>query len=75
VFFKGFQLPKVRKKRICQIPIFGFQCVTKYIKGWVKIYTSYLAYSQIWLNLPINDHQFFYIFPGTVAIVTPKEKP
>jgi len=39
-----------------QIPIFGFQCVAKYIEGRFKIYTSYLIYSHISLNLPLKDH-------------------
>ncbi len=43
-------------------PTFGFQWVAKYIEGWLKAYTSYLVYSQIWLNLPKKDCQFFHIF-------------
>ncbi len=27
-------------------------------KNKLKIYTSYLVYSQIWLNLPLVDHDF-----------------
>jgi hypothetical protein len=41
--------------------IFGFLvCSLKYWR--LKICTSYLVYSQIWLNLFMDDHHFFYIF-------------
>jgi hypothetical protein len=53
-------LPEVRKGK--KNPTFGFHWVAKYIEGWLKAYTSYLVYSQIWLNLPKKDCQFFHIF-------------
>jgi hypothetical protein len=28
----------------------------------LKIFTSHVVYSRIWLNLPMYDHPFFYIF-------------
>jgi hypothetical protein len=28
----------------------------------LKIFTSYVVYSRIWLNLPMYDRRFFYIF-------------
>jgi hypothetical protein len=61
--FGGFQSPKVRKFRKkernnCQIHIlFSFHCVAK---GWFKICTLFLVYSQIWINLPRDDHHFGY---------------
>ncbi len=49
--------PELRKTLIknLQIPISGFQCVAKNIKGWLKFYISYLVYSQVWLILPRDD--------------------
>jgi hypothetical protein len=38
--------------------MFGFQCVVKNKKGWLKFCISYVAYSQIWLNIPMNDRHF-----------------
>jgi hypothetical protein len=61
--FGGFQSPEVRKFRNkkgnnFQIHIlFSFHCVAK---GWFKICTSFLVYSQIWINLPRDDHHFGY---------------
>jgi len=34
---------------------------------WLEIYISYLAYSQIWRNLPMDDSHFFYIFQWMIA--------
>ncbi len=64
VNLKVFQSAKVREKisKNHQIFIFGFQCVTKNIEGWLKFHTSNTVYSQIWLNIPRDDRQFFYIF-------------
>ncbi len=36
------------------------------------IYTSYLVYSQIWLNLTTDDHHFFYKFLWMIAILAKK---
>ncbi len=36
-------------------------CSQIYQEGWLKIYTSYLVYSQIWLNLPLNHLSVFLI--------------
>ncbi len=35
----------------------------QYIKGWLKMCTTYLAYSQIWLNLPRHDPRVFLHLP------------
>jgi flagellar biosynthesis protein FliR len=51
----------------CKLPVFGFQSVAKYIKVSLKIYTSSLVYSQIWLNLSTDHRQFFYIFIWMIA--------
>jgi hypothetical protein len=45
-----------------KIPINGFQCVVRNIFKWLKIYISYLVYSQIFLNLLKDDSHFFSIF-------------
>jgi hypothetical protein len=45
----------VNKTYIC---IFDFQCVAINIKVSLKICTSYLVYSQFWLNLHRDDHNF-----------------
>jgi hypothetical protein len=36
----------------CRIPYLIFSGVIKNIKSWLNICTSYLVYSQIWLNFP-----------------------
>ncbi len=67
--FGGFQLPEVREKRVknCQICIFSFHHVAKHIEGWLKNFTLFLFYSQIWLNLPRDDCQSFYSFQWMIA--------
>jgi hypothetical protein len=52
--FECFQLPKVRKINH-QISIFGFHCVTKNMKGWLRICISYFVYNKI---IPKDDHHF-----------------
>ncbi len=51
-------------KKNSQIRIFGFHYVAKQIKKWLKkdLDFLFLVYSQIWLNLPRNDCNFFNIF-------------
>jgi hypothetical protein len=49
------------EKENSQISLFGFQLVAVNIECRLKIYTSYLVYSQVWLNLPMNDHHFLNI--------------
>jgi hypothetical protein len=51
---------EVRKKGSInpQISILGFQCVAKNIERSLKICTSYLVYSQIWLNFPLDASHF-----------------
>jgi hypothetical protein len=44
-----------------QISLFGFQFVAVNIDCQLKIYTSYLVYSQVWLNLPMDGHHFLNI--------------
>jgi hypothetical protein len=58
--FRGFQFPKVRKiNKTHQISIYWFsKCNKKNIKGWLKFCNSQMVYSQIWLNLPEDDHYF-----------------
>jgi hypothetical protein len=48
--------------KIFQIFIYGFQCVAKNIEGWLNISTSYMANSEIWLNL-LTDPPFLQL-PG-----------
>jgi hypothetical protein len=60
--------PKKKKKsKNRQIHICGFHCAAKHIEGWLKICTLFQVCSQIWLNLPKDDHQFFYIFQWVAA--------
>jgi hypothetical protein len=48
--------------------IFSFHCVAKHIEGRFNIFTLFLIYSQIWLNLPKDDRDFFfYIFLWMIA--------
>jgi hypothetical protein len=44
-----------------QISLFGFQLGAVNIECRLKIYTSYLVYSQVWLNLPMDDHHLLNI--------------
>jgi hypothetical protein len=46
-----------------QIFGYGFQSVAIniQIKGWLKICSSYVVYSQIWLNLPKDHHSFLHL--------------
>ncbi len=39
----------------------------KYKNLGLKISTSYVVYSQIWLNLPSDHHRFFYNFLCMIA--------
>jgi hypothetical protein len=65
-FFGGFQWPEMRGKN-CKnyhISIFGLVCVRIFfIKKRIKICTSYLVYSHIWLYLPKENHHFFKHLP------------
>jgi hypothetical protein len=42
----------------------------KYRKIYFKIILSYLSCSQVWLNLPVEDHRHF----GYNTKLTPKNK-
>jgi hypothetical protein len=66
----GFQSPEVTPKRkkgkkikfIRSVPL-GFSIYSQNIQKRLNfLVTSYLVYSQIWLNLCRDNHQFFYIF-------------
>ncbi len=50
-----------------QISILGFLVSSQNIEIWLKICTSHLVDSQIWLNLPRHDRHFFYIFVWIIA--------
>jgi hypothetical protein len=39
-----------------------FNVWQKYIKIWLKLFISCVAYNQIWLDLPKDDHHFFALF-------------
>jgi hypothetical protein len=41
------------------------------IKGCLIFEVSYFACSQIWLNLPMDDHHFGYITKLTKIIIEP----
>jgi hypothetical protein len=60
-----FEFLGVKPLRKCshRIRLCGIHCVAKYIEVWLKIFTWFLAYCQIWLNLHrMDDCHFFYIF-------------
>jgi hypothetical protein len=46
--------------KIVRIHIVGVTCVAINIEGWLKICTSDLVYSQIWLHLPREDCHLGY---------------
>jgi hypothetical protein len=50
---------KRKKGKNCQISIFGFQCIAMSL---IKNFVLHMCelYSQIWLNLPKDDRQFFF---------------
>jgi hypothetical protein len=69
VILKGFNCQKLgggKKKRDNnnhQISIFGFKCIAIInIEDLLMICTQYLVYSQIRLNLPMDDCHFLYFF-------------
>ncbi len=61
------------KKKKCQIPILGFQCVAKIYKDYWIICTSCLVYSrhQVWLDL---CHHFSHIFVWIIASLATNKK-
>jgi hypothetical protein len=58
-WFFRVSIARSEGKKILQIFKFGFPYVG--IEGWFKIFIWYLVYSQIWINLPRDDHHFGYI--------------
>ncbi len=48
------------KRENSQIHIFGFHFVAKHIEGWLNMCTLFLAYNQVWLNLPTHNRHFGY---------------
>jgi hypothetical protein len=61
--FLGFQLPFFFSEKKLKPPVFNvqFQYLAKSIEGYIFKKLSYLAYSQIWLNLLMDDYHFGYI--------------
>jgi hypothetical protein len=60
---------KKNKSKNCQISIFGFQWLAKSTQGWLKISTSCLVSSQIWVNhLPSDHGHFFDIFLQMIMV-------
>ncbi len=57
-------MPKAREKivKIARFSCLVLQCVDESVEGQLKFCTSFLVYSQIWLNLPMDDCHFFCIF-------------
>jgi hypothetical protein len=47
------------------ISVVGFQHVNIIIEAWLKYCSLYLDYSQIWLNLPQDDHHLGYILKNS----------
>jgi hypothetical protein len=75
---KMLQLMTLVRGKLCgfnhynvQIVTFIVACRTQKLQfdleGWLKIYTSYPVYSQIWLNLPGDDCHFLCIFLWMIA--------
>jgi hypothetical protein len=62
-WFWRFSIVKSKEKLMKNscICIFLFHSMAYNIQGWLKICNSYLKYSHIQLNLPRDDHHFFYI--------------
>ncbi len=59
-----------------QILIIGFQCFShKYRRLIKKNCTSYPVHNQIWLNLPMDDHHFFYMKTKFPKIDTARIRP
>jgi hypothetical protein len=75
VILEVFNRQKRGGKKLVKVAIFfifGFQLVVKnYRRIFIWMCTSYLVYSQIWLNLlPKDDHHFFYIFQWLMTTMT-----
>jgi hypothetical protein len=62
---ENFKFQKIKKWNEfggCQWPnffMFSFECVAKDIEGWLLFCTSYLVYSQFWLNVSESDCHFW----------------
>jgi hypothetical protein len=68
VILEGFNSPEVGGGGgEHQIYIFCFKCIAINIKGWLNISTSFLVYSQIWVNIPRDDCHFCNIFLWMIA--------
>jgi hypothetical protein len=63
--FGGFQWPEMRGQKSQNLPYFHiwFKGCKKFflLKKWLKICTSFLVYSHIWLNLPKQDPHFIFL--------------
>jgi hypothetical protein len=64
---------KILSKNFPIFNILVFSVVAKNIEGWLNILASYVIYSQIWLNLPMDDRHFFYIFLWMIATLATKQ--
>jgi len=61
--FEGFQLPEVSVKKNVENYIWDFQLCSQKFRRIIKLFVLYFWFiNQIWLNLPRDDHHFFYIF-------------
>jgi hypothetical protein len=70
--FRSFQLLEARGKNNKNLSDFNtwFSVCNQNTEERLKTCTTYLVYGQIWLNLPKDDHHFYYIFPWMIATLT-----
>jgi hypothetical protein len=76
VIWEVFTRQKWKKKisKKIQVFILGFSVGSQNIEGQLKICSSYLIYSQIWLNFPRDACQFFYTFLWMIATFGYKQR-
>jgi hypothetical protein len=75
-FSRFSKSPELRENIIINhhiIYIFGFHCVARNVKGWLGFCSSYVVYSHIWLNLPMDDPHFVYNFLLMVTSLAKKQ--
>jgi hypothetical protein len=66
--FNNSQKWEKNSKQNSQISIFSLQSVAINIEGWLKIFSSYVVYSQIWLNLPRHMTTNFFSPTSSIGV-------
>jgi len=78
IFSRFSKSPELRENiiknfQIIFIYLFSFHCVAKRLKVWLGFCSSYMVYSHIWLNLPMDDPHLFYNFLLMITSLAKKQ--